>query len=236
MAGHIGIVACSVPGALLCYSTIAQFGKKYFGEWGHPQISLHNHPLSDYMVSIKNGDWEEVGRLMQDSANKLKSNGANILITPDNTIHQAMKFIKPDTDIEWLHIAKVVREEAVNKKYHSIAVTGTKYLMEGPVYLDEFEEYDILHYIPDEIIRRKIDDYIFSELVYNYVSPEAVDFFYHIISDFKELEFDAVVAGCTEIPLITDAIDKKYGLPLPVLDSTRLLAKAALMLAFEVEG
>src|SRR5512135_1538000 len=90
---HIGIVACSYEGAALCYRTICNEGAGYLGEHSHPEVSLHNHPLNEYMKLINTGDWEGVADLMLSSAEKLKLAGAEFLISPDNTIHQSYSLV-----------------------------------------------------------------------------------------------------------------------------------------------
>lgn len=59
------------------------------GEHRHPEITMHTHPLADYMIPIRKGDWENVAAIMLSSANKLAGAGADFAICPDNTIHQA---------------------------------------------------------------------------------------------------------------------------------------------------
>ena len=89
-AKHIGIVACSAEGAALCYRTICVEGAQLLGPHAHPEVSMHTHSLADYMKCIYRGDWQGVGELMLASANKLAKIGADFLICPDNTIHQAL--------------------------------------------------------------------------------------------------------------------------------------------------
>jgi aspartate racemase len=231
---HIGIVACSVPGAALCYTTIAKLAKKYYGEWGSPTISLHNFPLKLYMKYIEARNWEKVADLMVKSAQILEQAGANIIICPDNTIHEAFENKKIILDRKWLHIAEEVAKIAKSKNYKCLAILGTKFLMEGPVYMNKLKAHKIEYYIPDRIIKEKINDFIFSELVYGTISEEAIKFFKSIIADFRENGCDAFVAGCTEIPLIIDKIPKDQ-LAIECLDSTRILAKAALIKAVKNE-
>src|SRR5579885_2012140 len=105
MPQHIGIVACSAEGAALCYRTICIEGAQFLGPHNHPEVSMHTHSLAEYMDSIYRGDWEGVGERMLDSANKLAGIGANVLICPDNTIHQALPYIRHRSPAPWLHIA-----------------------------------------------------------------------------------------------------------------------------------
>jgi len=68
MPKHIGIVACSAGGAALCYRTLCSEGPALMGEHMHPEVSMHTHPLGEYMVHIRSGNWAKVGELMLSSA------------------------------------------------------------------------------------------------------------------------------------------------------------------------
>src|SRR5262245_66221725 len=113
MTQHIGIVACSAEGAALCYRTICTEGPALLGAHGHPEVSMHTHSLADYVACLERGDWQGVGELMLASAEKLARIGADFLICPDNTIHQALPHVEPRSPRPWLHIAEVVADEAV---------------------------------------------------------------------------------------------------------------------------
>ncbi len=233
MADHIGIVAVSAEGAALCYRTICVEGARRLGPHAHPEITLHTTPLADYMAPIRDGAWGEVGRLMLASAVKLAQAGADFLICPDNTVHQAF-----DADFlarsprPWLHIAEVVAASAVERGFRRIGVLGTRYLMEGPVYPDKLRACGLEHEIPAAADRGTIDDVIMNELVYGRFEPPARRAFGEIIGRLAGRGCDAVVLGCTEIPLLID--DESS--PLPTLDSTRLLARAALCRAVAAAG
>jgi aspartate racemase len=194
------------------------------GEYMHPEVSMHTHPLRKYMVHIRSGNWSEVAALMLSSAEKLASIGAQFAICPDNTIHQAFNLIAEASTIPWLHIGEVVAGEAGSRGFNTLAIIGTKYLMTGPVYPSAMQQYGIDCRIPDEAEREQIDRIIFSELG-NGIFPEKSRLYFNtVIRRMKDKGCDAVVLGCTEIPLLVNPED----CPLPTLDSTKLLARAAL--------
>ncbi len=224
MTKHIGIVACSAEGAALCYRTLCKEAPALMGEHMHPEVTMHTHPLGKYMVHIRSGNWPEVARLMLSSAKKLATVGAQFAICPDNTIHQAFDRVAPASPIPWLHIAEAVADEAKARGLKTLAVTGTKYLMTGPVYPDALAKFNLTVQIPDEADRERIDTIIFKELVNGVFSEDARLYFNAVIQKMKDRGCDGVVLGCTEIPLLVDPSD----CPLPTLDSTRLLARAAL--------
>jgi len=225
MPQHIGIVACSAEGAALCYRTICTEGARLLGAHGHPEVSMHTHPLAAYMTCIYRGDWQGVAALMLSSADKLARIGADFLICPDNTIHQALPFVEPGSPLPWLHIADVVGARALEMGCRRLGLTGTRWLVESPVYPEKLAERGLAYVRPKEVEREEISRIIMDELVYGVFKPEAIAYFQRVIARMQTEEgCDAVVLGCTEIPLIISDANS----PLPTLDSTRLLARAAL--------
>jgi aspartate racemase len=229
MAQHIGIVACSAEGAALCYRSICQGGANLFGPYDHPEVSMHTHPLAAYMECIDREDWQGVGELMLSSANKLAQIGADFLICPDNTIHQALPFVESRLPLRWLHIADVVAAQAVGRQFKRLGLTGTRYLVESDVYPQKLEARGLEYVRPDPSERDEIHRIIMEELVNGVLKPEAVATFQRVIHRMKDEGCDAVVLGCTEIPLLMDDTNS----PLPTLDSTRLLARMALRRAVQ---
>lgn len=226
---HIGIVACSAEGAALCYRTICIEGAALLGPHAHPEISMHTYPLAEHMKCIDRGDWAGVGELMLSSARKLASIGCDFLICPDNTIHQALPHIESRLPLPWLHIAEVVAEEAVARGYRTLGLTGTRFLVDSEVYPEKLTARGLRYVRPTIGERDEINRVIFDELVYGVFKPEAIAHFQQVIERMKGEGCDAVILGCTEIPLIMSDANS----PLPVLDSTRLLARAALRRAVQ---
>lgn len=221
---HVGIVACSAEGAALCYRTICLEGTQLLGRHRHPPVSMHTNPLAEYMKFVDANDWAGVAGLMMDSAERLARAGADFLICPDNTIHQAFDLVEHRSPRPWLHIAREVACEAKRNCFRRLAILGTRSLMEGPVYPQELQSAGIEHRFPNPAQREKINQIIFDELVNAQFLPESQAYFTEVIRSLKNEGCDAVVLGCTEIPLIV-TVDSS---PLPILDSTRLLARAAL--------
>ena len=224
MPKHIGIVAVSAEGAALCYRTICAEGAAIFGPHNHPEVTMHTVALARHLQHIEAGHWEDEARLLLESAHKVAQAGADFLICPDNTAHQAVDLIRQRTAIPWLHIAEEVAVVARERGYRTVGVLGTRYLMEGPVYPKRFEDAGLGHMIPDRADRERINQIIFDELVYGCLEDRARAEFVRIIRKLKQQGCDAVALSCTEIPLLIDDRDS----PLPSLDSTRILARAAL--------
>jgi aspartate racemase len=222
---HIGIVACSAEGAALCYRTICTEGAVLLDRThAHPEVSMHTPSLADYVACLDRIDWGGVADLMLGSAHKLAEIGADFLISPDNTIHQALPQVLPRSPRPWLHIADVVAAEAQQRGFKRLAITGTRWLVNSGVYPAALEQRGLLWQRPDDADRDEMARIIMDELVYGRFAPSSVTTFQRVIDGFKRDGCDAVVLGCTEIPLIIDDSNSS----LPTLDSTRLLARAAL--------
>jgi aspartate racemase len=230
---HIGIVACSSEGAALCYRTISLVGAERLGPHACPEVSLHAHCLAEYMACIDRDDWEGVADLMLSSAGKLKAAGAEFLICPDNTIHIAMPRVRPRSPLPWLHIGEVVAAEAQRQGFRRLGITGTRLTMEGPVYAEVLAAAGLEHRVPGPQARADLDRIIFEELVKGRFTSGSLACFQAAIAELAdEAGCDAVVLGCTEIPLLVTPGTS----PLPTLDSTRLLARAAVEHALAAAG
>jgi aspartate racemase len=227
MTEHIGIVACSAEGAALCYRTVCIEGAALLGAHDHPEVSMHTHALAEYTRCLARGDWEGVGELMLSSASKLASVGADFLICPDNTIHQAFDYVAPRSPRPWLHIAEVVAANALERGFRRVGITGTRWLVDSDVYPSRMSARGIEAVRPASEERDEIHRIIMDELVYGVFKPEAIAYFQRVIERMQRAGCDAVALACTEIPLIISDANS----PLPTLDSTRLLARAALQRA-----
>jgi aspartate racemase len=224
MSRHIGIVACSAEGAALCYRTICGEGAAQSGGYAHPEVSLHTPPLADYIACLDRGDWAGVAALMLGSAGKLAAIGADFLICPDNTIHQALPQVVPRSPLPWLHIADVVAAHAAGRGLRRLGVLGTRWLVDGDVYPHALAARGMDCVRPAAAERDDVHRIIMDELVHGTLRPEATAAVRRVVERMAADGCDAVVLGCTELPLILD--DARS--PLPTLDSTRLLARAAL--------
>jgi aspartate racemase len=224
MPGHIGIVACSAEGAALCYRTICAEGSRLLGPHAHPEVSMHTPSFAEYVTALERDDWRAVGETMLASARKLATIGADVLICPDNTIHQALPYVEPHSTVPWLHIAEVVAGEAAERGYRRLGITGTRWLVESEVYPEKLAARGLGWVRPTPEERDETNRIIMDELVRGTCSAAGARYFQQVIGRMKDAGCDAVILGCTEIPLIIDDDNS----PLPTLDSTRLLARAAL--------
>jgi len=228
MAKHIGIVASSYEGAALCYRTICSEAMRKLGDYTHPEISLHNLSLSDYMNRIWQDDWDGVGQLLLASARKVATAGAEFVVCPCNTLHEGLPAIRNTSPIPWLHIGDVVAREALDAAYKKVGVLGTSYLMKSQVYRQALGEVGVECVTPDQADGDRVDRVIMVELVDGTITDDARRTVLGVIERLAGRGCDAVALACTELPLLVRPGESV----LPALDSTRLLARAAVAASF----
>jgi aspartate racemase len=221
---HIGIVACSAEGAALCYQAICRDALEAVGKNDHPRITMDSIPMAAWMPSFDAGDHRGIARIMLDSARVLACAGADFAICPDNSAHLAWDDVQAETPIPWLHIAREVGAEAERRGYRRVGVLGTRFTMAGPVYADTLSDMGIATTVPEADDFETVDRIIFDELVDGIFTEESQRAYTDAIGRLADRGCDAVALACTEIPLLVAPEDS----PLPTLDSTRLLAAAAL--------
>ncbi len=224
MSAHIGIVACSAPGAALCYETICSEGCALIGPHEHPEVSLHAFSFAEHVRRIEQDDWAGVGELLLHSAEKLAKIGADFVICPDNTAHLGLDFVLSRSPLPWLHIVDAVVQAASTLGFRRLGLLGTRALVESSLYPDRLHQASLDFRRPPATDRDAVNRIIFEELVYSRVTQKARFALSAIITRLKEDGCDAVVLGCTELPLVITSDASA----LPMLDSTRLLARVAL--------
>jgi aspartate racemase len=190
---------------------------------------MHTHSFEDYLTCLRREDWDGVSTLMIESGNKLAAAGAEFLICPDNTIHRALPGVISKSTLPWLHIAEVVADEAVRYGFNCLGILGTRWLVEGNVYTETLEKRGLGYLRPTSTECAEVNRIIFDELVYGVFKERSTAYVSDVIVRMKGAGCDAVILGCTELPLIIDTANAV----IPPLESTRLLAQAALQRAID---
>ena len=220
---HIGILAHSFEGATLCFHTACLEGVTRLGAHMHPEITMTCAPMALLMDAWERGDNILLRDSFRKDAEKLAAAGADFFVCPDNTAHIALESPGEPFPIPGLHIAEVVAGQAARDGRLKVGILGTKYTMTGPVYPGAFGRRGIDWAVPGEEDRQHVNAIIFEELCRGVFSDESRTAYVEIIGKLAEQGCDAVALVCTEIPLlVTPEVS-----PLPILDSTRLLAAAA---------
>jgi aspartate racemase len=127
---------------------------------------MHTLSLAEYVRCLDSFDWRGVGELMLASANKLAQIGADFLICPDNTFHQALPYIESRLPLPWLHIAEAVVSEAVAYKFRCLGLIGTRWLIESEIYPEKLSERGVAYVRPNTTEREEIHRIIMDELVH----------------------------------------------------------------------
>ena len=224
---HIGILAHSFEGATLCFRTACLEGVKRLGSHMHPEVTMTCSPMSLLLEAWERSDNQTLRAAFMDDARKLAAAGCDFFVCPDNTAHIALEAAGEPYPIPGLHIAEVVAEQAKRDGRTKVGILGTRFTMTGPVYPGALGRRLIYWAVPDEADRLVIDDIIFNQLCLGVFTDESRAAYVRIIEKLKADGCDAVALVCTEIPLlITQEVS-----PLPILDSTRLLAAAAVEVA-----
>ncbi|HEY8481529.1 MAG TPA: amino acid racemase [Spirillospora sp.] len=220
---HLGILAHSAEGAALCFRTFCHEGFRELGPDDHPDVTLDLIALARSMPAWEAGDHDSIRATLAESVRRLAAAGADFFVCPDNTAHLALERPGDDLPLPGLHIARVVAGRAARDGRTRVGVLGTRYTMDGPLYPRELAAHGIAAEVPDAEDRETVHRIIFDELVNGVVTEESRRAYVRVIEDLAERGCDAVALVCTEIPLlVTPEVS-----PLPTLDSTRLLARAA---------
>jgi aspartate racemase len=224
---HFGVLGHSAEGAALCFRTFCQEGFRDLGPDDHPDVTLDLIAMGRSMPSWESGDHDAVRTILAESARRLAAAGATFFACPDNTAHLALERPGADLALPGLHIAEVVAGRAAADGRRRVGVLGTRYTMDGPVYPRELAARGIESVVPDAADRARVHEIIFAELVNGIITEESRREYVRIIGRLADRGCDAVALVCTEIPLlVTPDVS-----PLPTLDSTRLLARAAFEVA-----
>jgi aspartate racemase len=224
---HFGVLAHSAEGAALCFTTFCHEGAARLGPDIHPDVSLDCIAFGHCMRAWEVGDYDYIRAVHARSAARLAAAGADFFACPDNTSHIALEYPGPELALPGLNIADVVADEATQRGMTRVGILGTRYTMEGPVYPRALGARGVEVDAGDAAERADSNRIVFEELVRGAFRPESRQRYQEIIAAMKARGCDGVALVCTEIPMLVSGKDT----PLPILDSTRLLARAAVDVA-----
>ena len=221
----IGIVAHSAEGAALCFLTACHEGSALLGPHMHPDIVMSAVPMALSMPGWTADDHAAVAKFLSEGVQTVAKAGADFYVCPDNTAHIVLEQVAGDLPVPGLHIAEVVCHEISLRGYKQIGLLGTRFTMTGPVYKSVCEKRGWELLVPEESVREQLNAAIFDELCMGIFNKSTTDLFLNAIEDLKSRGAECVILGCTEIPLIVT----RENSALPTFDSTRLLAKYAVL-------
>jgi aspartate racemase len=228
----VGILAHSVPGAASCFREFCELGMRRLGSYQHPEVTMDCIPMGRSMAGWNSGRHQEIRAILAVSVERLAAAGAELFVCPDNTAHLALELPGPDLALPGLHIADVVARHAAAAGYREVAILGTKWTMDSDLYPQAMARVGLSTQVPSRPDRDAIQALTFDELVHGVFTESARRRFVGVIASLRGTGCDAVALVCTEFPLlVTPDVS-----PLPILDSTALLAAAALDAALEPDA
>lgn len=224
---HIGILAHSADGAALCFQEVVRESARRLGAHRHPEITLSILPMGDVLAAYDAADLDAVNAHLRRTCQRLADAGCDFFVCPDNTAHIAFDAAGEAYPLPGLHIADIVAQQAKAERRTCVALLGTRWTMTGPAYPTAFARAGVALAIPEAGERDMIDRVIFEELCQGEIKDRSRQAYLAVIARMQAAGCDAVALSCTEIPLlVTPEVS-----PLPTLDSTRLLARAAVATA-----
>jgi len=219
----IGILAHSADGASLCFLEMVRESARRLGEHDHPEITLSILPMKPTLAAYEARDLAAVRVHLAATAQRLADAGCAFFVCADNTAHIALEAPGDPLALPGLHIAEIVAQQARSHGRACVGLLGTKWTMTGPVYPAAFRRAGVAMRTPDPVDQKRVDDIIFDELTQGVVRDVSRAETIRIIAGLEQAGCDAVALSCTELPLL---VTPEHS-PLPTLDSTRLLAHAA---------
>lgn len=223
MSRHIGVVGITYPGALLCVQAICELANSIRGADRYPEMTIHCFPGEEYARRMAVNDWPGIADLMVRSAGKLADAGADFAIAPANAMHEVFDLVERRSPIPWISIVEATADEAIRLGYSTLGILGTRALKERRFYRDAFAARGLKTIIPDDATYAEMHRRIVEELVRNHFTDESRAFFRETAEELHKNGCEAVIMACTEIPLVLRQEDTGV----PLLDSTRILAAAA---------
>lgn len=184
-------------------------------------------PVEDHM---RQGNWQQIDKLLFDAALKLRQGGAEFLLICSNTMHRCADSIMEQSGMPLIHIADAAAQKIKAQGIKKVGLLGTRFVMEGDFYRKRLnEQHGIEVVIPDEPARNLINTVIFQELCQGIFSRQSKKDFQKIIDNLAGQGAKGIVLGCTEIPLLI----KQADVAVPVFDTMTLHAEAAVRFALE---
>ena len=224
----IGILGgVSAISSQIYYKTLCELTLNRFGGLKSPNLIIRSLDFEPISKMMNDGNWLEIGKLLNLEAQILKEAGAEILVLASNTMHKLAEDMMSGVDLPLIHIGTVTAQALLRDNCKKPVFLATKFTMEDNFYVKILKENSIQPLIPNYEDRVLINHIIFSELCRNEVSPQSKKTYLKIVENLRKLGADSVILGCTEICLLIN--ETITGLP--VFDTTQIHCEAALEMA-----
>lgn len=206
------------------YALLNQLTAQCEGPWQQPLVTIDSVNFGDIVRLQTEGDWEGSGRVLADSARRLEAAGASVLGICANTMHMNVGEVAAAVAIPVLDIRDAILRELRASGAESMALLGTKYLMDNDFYSSYLERHGVHVVKPTAQEIDELQSMIFSELTQGIVTDHARERFIAIADGCASRGAQAIGLCCTEFGLVVDA----ESAPWPVVDSTLAHVKALL--------
>ncbi|KIX12210.1 aspartate/glutamate racemase family protein [Dethiosulfatarculus sandiegensis] len=226
---NIGILGgTSWESTIEYYRLINEMVKENLGGLHSGSIYLHSFDFAPLEELMRTDKWDELGDLMAEQASRLEAAGADCMLLASNTTHLVAPRVSEVLNIPVLHIADSVGRAARELGAQKVGLLGTSFTMEKDLYQSRLkQEHGLTVLAPDAPERREINRVIFEELCLGKINNDSAEKCLAMVEELAAKGAQAVVLGCTELPLLI----KQDKTKVPLLDSTELHARDAVRFA-----
>lgn len=225
----IGLIGgMSWESSALYYAAINRGVRARLGGSHSAQILLDSCDFAVVQQLQHDGEWDRLGEMLADSARRLESGGADLLVLCTNTMHKLAGDIDAAVQIPLLHIADPLGEAIRAADISCVGLLGTAFTMEQPFLKDRLRDKHDLHcLVPGTDARAAVHRVIYEELIAGDIRPESRERYVKVIEQLADEGAQGIILGCTEIGMLV----KQEHSPLPLFDTTELHAAAAVKAA-----
>ncbi len=228
----IGIIGgMSHESTVTYYEHIHRTYYERFARIDYPVVVIYSVPFSECVRWTKTDSWDEASEALLKAVKSLHAAGADFALIATNTMHIVFDQVASGSRIPLLSIIDVTARAIKEKRMQKVGLIGTAKTMEHPFYRERLEQNGLTALVPGSDDRGIIERIIYDELTSGKILPASRDAFIAIIRRLEERGAQAVILGCTEIPLLVSQEDAA----IPLFDTTRIHAEAALELALDPE-
>lgn len=194
----------------------------------YAKVILYSVNYTEFKTLQDQNNWSAIGDMLGNIAVKLEQAGAECLVLACNAAHLVADAIRSKIKLPFLHIAEVAAKEIKAQGISKIGILGTRFVMQNPIYTEEFKNHNLSVVVPKQTDINFIHNSILSELSKGKLSAASKNKWCEIIEALAQDGAEAVLFACTEIGMFISKNDTH----LSVFDTTLMHTKAAVKYAF----
>ena len=225
----IGLVGGTGPeSTLMYYKELNSRIDKLTGGKAMPDIAIESVNFRRAWEYVTTADYEKLSDYLAEKVNSLYNGGAEIISLTAATMHIVMDELAAKTKAELISIPKIISDEVVSLGMKKVGLLGTIFTMEQDYMKKDLLDAGVEVYIPEKEDRELVAKRIYEELEVGIVKKSTLQEFVDIINKMKKDNgIEAVILGCTELPLLLNSENT----PLPCLDSVEIHIRKLIELA-----